>query len=315
MWKCLPLSVAGRCNVIKMIWMPQLLYVLHNSPIWLYKKWFQRTDTLFREMIWKDGPATIQLSTLQCQKQEGGVALPHPFSYILASQIQHMGGCNFGGQEVGRKRLLQNTPHDSIVEALEAGSFPSGLPTLNLMMRVWDTVKVILKYDGLTEYTPLWENSKLGELQKTGVVKDWKNCGIKSIFQLYVAGSLKTYQDLRAQYSLQNKSFFRYLQVRHALGEQFRGKTLKWSKIPELQKVINSETGKGLISKIYSHINKGRMGGMEPPLYRINWEKDVRDISETQWIRILELAPLVSLSPSQRMSHLFLLYRTYYTPP
>lgn len=32
-WKCLSLSVAGRCNL--MIWMPQLLYVLHNSPLWL----------------------------------------------------------------------------------------------------------------------------------------------------------------------------------------------------------------------------------------------------------------------------------------
>lgn len=34
---------------------------------------------------------------------------------------------------------------------------------------------------------------------------------------------------------------------------------------------------------------------------------------ETQWERILELAPLVSLSLPQRMSHLFLLYRAYYT--
>lgn len=42
--------------------------------------------------------------------------------------------------------------------------------------------------------------------------------------------------------------------------------------------------------------------------------KKVGNINVTQWNRILELAPLVSLSPSQRMSHLFLLYRTYYTP-
>lgn len=100
-WKRLPLSVAGRCNLIKMIWLPQLLYVLHNSPIWLYKKWFPRIETLFRELIWKGGPAKIRLSTLQLQKQEGGVALPHPFSYFLASQLQYLGGCNVAGQEAG----------------------------------------------------------------------------------------------------------------------------------------------------------------------------------------------------------------------
>lgn len=37
-WRSLPISVAGRCNLIKMLWMSQLLYVLHNSHVWLYKK-------------------------------------------------------------------------------------------------------------------------------------------------------------------------------------------------------------------------------------------------------------------------------------
>lgn len=32
-WIKLPLSVVGRCNLIKMIWGPQILYALHNAPI------------------------------------------------------------------------------------------------------------------------------------------------------------------------------------------------------------------------------------------------------------------------------------------
>lgn len=54
-WKRLPLSVAGRCRLIKMIWMPQLLYLLHNSPVWICKKWFNKIESLFRELIWKGG--------------------------------------------------------------------------------------------------------------------------------------------------------------------------------------------------------------------------------------------------------------------
>lgn len=83
-WKNLPISVAWRCNLVKMIWMPELLYVLHNSPIWLYKKWFQKIDSLFRELIWRGGNAQIRLSVLQLQQQEGGVVLPHPISYFFS---------------------------------------------------------------------------------------------------------------------------------------------------------------------------------------------------------------------------------------
>lgn len=36
--KQFPQSVAGQCNLIKMVWMLQLLYVLQNSPVWIYKK-------------------------------------------------------------------------------------------------------------------------------------------------------------------------------------------------------------------------------------------------------------------------------------
>lgn len=57
----MPLTVAGRCNLIKMVWMPQLLYLLHNTPLWLNKKWFKKIDTLFRELVWRRGKARIGL--------------------------------------------------------------------------------------------------------------------------------------------------------------------------------------------------------------------------------------------------------------
>lgn len=41
-WTKVPLSVVGRANLIKMIWAPQLLYIFHNSPIWIPLKWFKK---------------------------------------------------------------------------------------------------------------------------------------------------------------------------------------------------------------------------------------------------------------------------------
>lgn len=34
-WCKLPLSVVGRANLIKMVWSSQLLYICHNSPVWI----------------------------------------------------------------------------------------------------------------------------------------------------------------------------------------------------------------------------------------------------------------------------------------
>lgn len=91
-WSRLPLSVAGRINLIKMIWMPQLLYKLHNSPVWIRMEWFKKIETLFRELIWKKGQAQIGLQILQLPTKEGGAPVSHPRSYFLAAQLQHLRG-------------------------------------------------------------------------------------------------------------------------------------------------------------------------------------------------------------------------------
>lgn len=90
-WSRLPLSVAGRANLGKMIWLPQLLYLFHNSPTWIGEKWFQKIQALFRELIWKKGQARIAMQTLQRPDTEGGFGIPYPFGYYLAAQLQQLG--------------------------------------------------------------------------------------------------------------------------------------------------------------------------------------------------------------------------------
>ncbi|XP_056407014.1 uncharacterized protein LOC130298133 [Hyla sarda] len=50
-WCKLPLSVVGRTNLVKMVLMPQLLYILQNSPVWIEMAHFQRIQRLFRLLI------------------------------------------------------------------------------------------------------------------------------------------------------------------------------------------------------------------------------------------------------------------------
>lgn len=50
-WIKLPLTEIGRTNLVKMIWSPQLLYILHNAPIWITFFWFRKVDSVFLELI------------------------------------------------------------------------------------------------------------------------------------------------------------------------------------------------------------------------------------------------------------------------
>lgn len=87
-------------------------------------------------------------------------------------------------------------------------------------------------YRGVTEYTPLWNNSNLQETFLIGKAKAWEIQGIKRLRQLYVGNTLKKFSDLRRKFNIPQCTFYTYLQVGHALEAQFREKPLNGIKCP-----------------------------------------------------------------------------------
>lgn len=81
------MSLAGRVNLIKMVFMPQLLYMLHNTPMVIPFKVFHIINAIFRAFIWLDKPPQIKLEQLQRSKERGGLELPNPWIYYLAAQL------------------------------------------------------------------------------------------------------------------------------------------------------------------------------------------------------------------------------------
>lgn len=312
-WCQLPLSLAGRVNLIKMVWMPQLLYVLLNSPVWIGKTWFQKLNTIFRELIWKKGQARIKLQTLQRPVGEGRLAVPHPYSYFLAAQLQHLGGCeNQGRSNSNAKLLMQDTPYGSL--ALEAGIFQEGSPTYKLIINVWQATKRIMGYGGYTEFSPIWDNRGLRELLTLEKNWIWVRHGIRRLVQLFEGKNLKPFIELGREYGIPNNTFYTYLQIRHALNSQFSNCPLEWCNVPLLNKIIRANSTKGLIAIVSGHISV-RLLDLQTTLdIRERWTGEVGEITDSQWKGILKASPLVSVSPSQQVSHLFLIHRAYYTP-
>lgn len=295
--------------------MPQLLYVLHNSPVWIGKKWFKKIDSLFRELIWKGKQARIRLGVLQLPTQEGGFALPHPESYFYSTQLQQLLGCGIpkGGTPNGKLLLLSST-HNTIIEALEADAFHDKFPTIKLIIKLWKTVKKKMGYGALTAYSPIWNNHNLQEVLKIGIFREWEKLGLSKLSQLYNDFGLKKFSELVGEFKLPRGSFFLYVRLEHALKAQFKAQTPRWEEMPLFQCIIQITPTRGVISRIYDQLSKS-VNSREILLgVKAKWEEEVGGMTQEQWARILELGAQVSVTPSQRLSHLMLLNRAYYTP-
>lgn len=127
-------------------------------------------------------------------------------------------------------------------------------------------------------------------------------------------GVFKLFLEFKEEYDIPNQSFFKYLQVRDALGTQFKERPVEWSEVTILRKIVYTNTSKGVISFIYDSICDRVIKGNEELPCRRGWEKHLGDITNEQWKHILEIGPLSTLSPSQTVSYLMLLHRVYKTP-
>lgn len=130
-----------------MIWAPQLLYILHNYPVWVPQQWFKKTDSLFCILIWKRKQTRIRLPILQLPKDGSGLAVPWARLYILASQLQHVSGSGtMNTHDPIQAMLLSRSTKYHLFAQLEAGRFRARCqyPTLLIMTKVWHEMRRII---------------------------------------------------------------------------------------------------------------------------------------------------------------------------
>lgn len=87
-WQTLPLSVAGRIALLKMVALPRLLYYFRVLPLWVPGSIFRRLRSMMLDFIWGAGRRRVALNTLIRQREEGGMGAPDLEWYYLAAQLQ-----------------------------------------------------------------------------------------------------------------------------------------------------------------------------------------------------------------------------------
>lgn len=86
-WRDLPLDLMGRANVLKMIYLPKLLYVLAISPCKIPKTIFKSIDSICITFLWNGKSPRVALETLRLPSHLAGLAFPDFYLYYQASQL------------------------------------------------------------------------------------------------------------------------------------------------------------------------------------------------------------------------------------
>lgn len=85
----MPLSLADRIALQKMLVLPRFLYLFWNIPIWLTQATFARIRSALQRLTWAGKLARISWKTLTQPYYQGGFEAPDFQLYFICAQAQH----------------------------------------------------------------------------------------------------------------------------------------------------------------------------------------------------------------------------------
>lgn len=88
-WNRLPLSMAGRIALIKMIVLPNFFYLFNNIPIPLTNAFFKTLNSYLIRLTWGDKNPRIGWKYLTLPYDRGGLGIPNFKLYYLVAQCSY----------------------------------------------------------------------------------------------------------------------------------------------------------------------------------------------------------------------------------
>lgn len=220
-WRTLPISLLGRVNAIKMIFLPQLLYLFQNLPIYLTKSFFRKLDSIILPFIWNYKSHRIKKDHLCKHKTNGGLALPNFILYYWATGIRSIAHwlddtpSPFDGLEMEREDCLPFS-----IRAVMLSPVPvkrtcfKHNPIIHDTIRIWKQLRKHFKLNAVSFLLPIAANPTFTPSVLDGTFNTWKQIGICNVGNLYIEGTFASFQQLQEKYNLPKNQFFRYLQIR-----------------------------------------------------------------------------------------------------
>ena len=319
-WAALPLSLAGRVNLIKMVVLPKFLYLFQHIPICLNKSFFVNLDRQLNAFVWCNKPARIKKSILQLPKRDGGLALPNFRHYYWACNINkliywlHGEGTNSSSPWTHTEISSSSCSLHSIV----CSQLPINVNNVSPNPIVINTIKIWIQFRKQHGFhrssilAPVWNNYAFPPSHSDAAFRIWSERGLKTLKDLYEEGVFMSFTSVSDRFNLPKSQFFRYLQMRHFIQKQFPHFPNRPPEAEIDQLLSLDPRQKRLISVIYNKI------ALLSPVSTIStknaWEKELgTDITDDQWRDILKKIHSSSICARHCLLQWKVVHRAHFT--
>lgn len=139
---------------------------------------------------------------------------------------------------------------------------------------VWRDIRRYLKIPSiLSVWLPLSLDPDFPHQIRAIGLSEWSSKGLSDFTALLISASFKTFEQIKNDFDISHKDFFRHLQIRHFTLSLLQNDSirLKWSELKSV--VVSSKSLKGIISKFYTLLlqsDSSAFGSL-----RLLWERDL----------------------------------------
>lgn len=179
------------------------------------------------------------------------------------------------------------------------------------MYKTCSEQKQMQQVTGFTEYSPIWWNDTNSEISKLQYVWKLQVYGVTLLKHIFNGGNLVPFQWLQTRVGLPYHMYLYYLQLQHAVEAQGHPTAWHLSPTPLFNLMQCTNATKRLMFRCYTVLLNSYLEGLPCKAMEL-LEADVGSMLEDQ--RETALVCSSCLNISQRLSHLYIVLRTHYTP-
>lgn len=148
-------------------------------------------------------------------------------------------------ERIKNQIYFPNTLKSLLYYTSDLSKFKPKNPAISHSLKIWSQIRKHFKWNQISTLTPLTGSQTVSG--KT--YQQWNQKGIYSIQNLYIDKLFLTFQQLRNKYNLDNKEFFKYLQIRNLVKNIFPSFPNQPPESPVDNLLLNDPLKKRSISK------------------------------------------------------------------